>query len=104
MSENATMTEQWKYDENGVWIDEDDAPELTHEMFLTAKVYKDGVEVPNLYAKKFGRPPLETPKKALNIRLSQEVLAAFKASGKGWQTRIDAVLKDYLKANNGKVV
>ena len=31
------------------------------------------------------------------IRLSPEVMDAFKATGAGWQTRIDAALKDWLK-------
>jgi uncharacterized protein (DUF4415 family) len=30
-------------------------------------------------------------------RLSPDVLASFKAIGKGWQTRIDAILKEWLK-------
>jgi uncharacterized protein (DUF4415 family) len=46
---------------------------------------------------KRGRPPLETPKKAVNIRLSDDVVTAFKATGKGWQTRINDVLRDWLK-------
>jgi len=49
---------------------------------------------------KRGRPPLETPKKAVNIRLSDDVVTAFKATGKGWQTRINDVLRDWLKEHN----
>jgi uncharacterized protein (DUF4415 family) len=37
--------------------------------------------------------PNKTP---ISIRLSPEVLDYFKATGKGWQGRIDAVLKDYV--------
>ena len=36
-------------------------------------------------------------KQATTIRLSPEVMDAFKATGAGWQTRIDAALKDWLK-------
>jgi uncharacterized protein (DUF4415 family) len=43
-----------------------------------------------------GRPPVALPKKAVNIRLSQDVLSAFKANGKGWQTRIDDALREWL--------
>lgn len=39
-------------------------------------------------------------KQATTIRLSPEVMAAFKATGKGWQTRIDAALKDWLKTHS----
>ena len=41
-----------------------------------------------------------TPTKfATTIRLSPEVMDAFKATGAGWQTRIDAALKDWLKTH-----
>ncbi|VUZ27870.1 Uncharacterised protein, partial [uncultured Comamonas sp.] len=33
------------------------------------------------------------------IRLSPEVMAAFKATGAGWQTRIDEALKDWLRTH-----
>lgn len=44
-----------------------------------------------------GRPKSPDPKELISIRLSSEVLAAFRASGDGWQTRIDEALKTYLK-------
>ncbi len=34
--------------------------------------------------------------KPFTIRLSPDVLEAFKSTGKGWQTRIDGVLKEWL--------
>jgi uncharacterized protein (DUF4415 family) len=34
------------------------------------------------------------------IPLSPEVLTAFRASGKGWQSRIDEALKDWLKTHS----
>jgi len=36
------------------------------------------------------------PKSALSIRLDQDVLDFFKATGKGYQTRINAVLRHYM--------
>ncbi len=33
------------------------------------------------------------------LRLSPEVLAYFQSQGKGWQTNIDKVLKEYVKSN-----
>jgi len=47
--------------------------------------------------KRMGRPPIESPKVPIHIRLSQNVLDAFKATGKGWQTRIDAVLREAVE-------
>ena len=34
------------------------------------------------------------------IRLSPEVLAFFKAGGKGWQTRVDEALREYIKEHS----
>ncbi|WP_454878547.1 BrnA antitoxin family protein [Serratia inhibens] len=48
-------------------------------------------------AGKKGRPVAKTPKIAVNIRYSAEVINEFKASGDGWQTRMNAALKDWLK-------
>jgi uncharacterized protein (DUF4415 family) len=44
-----------------------------------------------------GRGPQKTPRKvSTTVRLDVEVLAAFKATGKGWQTRMNDALKDAL--------
>ncbi|MGD9888538.1 MAG: BrnA antitoxin family protein [Halothiobacillaceae bacterium] len=44
-----------------------------------------------------GRPPAASTKERITIRLSPEVVGQFRATGAGWQTRIDAALKDWLK-------
>lgn len=44
------------------------------------------------------RGPQKTPtKEAVSIRLSSEVLDHYRATGKGWQTRIDEALKATIK-------
>ncbi|MBB5755254.1 BrnA antitoxin family protein [Prosthecomicrobium pneumaticum] len=68
----------------------DELPEWTDEMFERADFLIGGKLV------RRGRPRAEAPKKAISIRLSQDVLDAFKAEGPGWQTRIDAALRDWL--------
>lgn len=40
-----------------------------------------------------GRPPLARPKAALTLRVDADVLDALKATGPGWQTRINALLR-----------
>jgi len=40
-----------------------------------------------------GRPPQEVHKISVSIRLSAEVVEHYRATGKGWQTRIDEDLK-----------
>ncbi|MEI7444226.1 MAG: BrnA antitoxin family protein [Burkholderiales bacterium] len=43
-----------------------------------------------------GRPPSPNKKQLVSIRYSPEVLEYFKATGEGWQSRIDVVLKQYV--------
>ena len=40
------------------------------------------------------------PKVSTTIRLSPDVIEAFRAAGDGWQTRIDAALKDWLRTHS----
>ncbi|MFA7666524.1 MAG: BrnA antitoxin family protein [Burkholderiaceae bacterium] len=48
---------------------------------------------------KRGRPLVAMTKERITIRLSPEVLDRFRATGPGWQTRVDAALKDWLESN-----
>ena len=41
-----------------------------------------------------GRPASQVKRPTLNMRVDADVLAAFKATGPGWQTRINALLRD----------
>ncbi len=41
---------------------------------------------------------LPEPKAAISIRLDADVLAFFKEGGRGYQSRINAVLRSYMKA------
>jgi uncharacterized protein (DUF4415 family) len=42
---------------------------------------------------------LAPTKERITIRLTPNVLAAFRATGAGWQTRVDAALQDWLKTH-----
>ena len=46
--------------------------------------------------KPVGRPKAEITKDRITIRLSRDVTNFFRATGKGWQTRIDDALKEYI--------
>jgi uncharacterized protein (DUF4415 family) len=51
----------------------------------------------SLAARKRGRPvgSVKThPKEQITIRLSPEVLAVLRATGPGWQTRVDTILRE----------
>ena len=43
-----------------------------------------------------GRPKLENKKLLLSVRYSAEVVEYFRATGEGWQARMDGVLRQYV--------
>lgn len=48
-----------------------------------------------------GRAGQETPtKERITIRLSRDVVENFRATGEGWQTRLDAALRDWLQTHS----
>jgi uncharacterized protein (DUF4415 family) len=57
--------------------------------------------LPGSLQRKLGvRGPQRAPtKERITIRLSQDVVQPFRATGAGWQTRIDAALRDWLKSH-----
>jgi uncharacterized protein (DUF4415 family) len=46
---------------------------------------------------RIGRPPSEVTKERITIRLSRDVVTQFRATGSGWQTRIDAALRQFIE-------
>jgi uncharacterized protein (DUF4415 family) len=48
-----------------------------------------------------GRPKLANKKQLVSIRYSPEVLDYFRSSGAGWQSRMDAVLREYVESRSG---
>tara|TARA_R110000823_G_scaffold29351_3_gene85206 strand:+ start:336 stop:641 length:306 start_codon:yes stop_codon:yes gene_type:complete len=47
-----------------------------------------------------GRPKAEFTKERITIRLSPEVVARFRATGSGWQSRMDKALLEYLRTHS----
>jgi uncharacterized protein (DUF4415 family) len=43
-----------------------------------------------------GRPRLQDPKRLVSLRLDPDVVARFRATGPGWQSRINEVLREHL--------
>ena len=68
-------------------FDPDTAPDLSRdgwpEKFAKAPVRR-------------GRPPVARPKVSTTIRLSQDVIDHFRAGGRGWQTRINEALREWI--------
>ena len=59
---------------------------------LTSKQLKSMVPLRALR----GRPKSASTKQLVSVRYSPEVLAYFKATGEGWQSRMDGVLRKYV--------
>jgi len=74
--------------------DYDEIPELTDEDFKRGLWHKGGVLMPHGPR---GRPKSKHPKQAVSLRLDQAVVAHFRRSGRGWQSRINAVLRKAAK-------
>ena len=77
--------------------DVSDSPELSKEHFARARPFAEAL--PELAASiRKGRGPNKAPtKKLVSLRLSGQVIEAYKAKGPGWQSRIDADLRKINK-------
>ncbi|MDX3894953.1 MAG: BrnA antitoxin family protein [Pusillimonas sp.] len=76
-----------KRNTRSTWVDPDDAPELTQEFFEKADLYQGDKLL------RRGRPKSDKPKVAVSLRIPPDVLAQWKATGAGWQTRMVESLK-----------
>src|SRR5260221_6376962 len=66
----------------------DDAPELLDDFFRHGEVRCGDRLI------RRGRPPLSgKPKTAITLRLDEDVVSAYRETGDGWQTRINADLR-----------
>ena len=74
-----------------VWdgVDEDDRPATAEEL-----------QAALVAARKRGRPASASTKEQVSIRYDREVIAAFRRSGPGWQTRMNDALKDWLRTHS----
>ena len=75
-----------------VWdgLDEDDRPASDAEL-------QAGLQAA---LKKRGRPTGSGSKEQVAIRIDRDVLAAFRAGGAGWQTRMNDALRDWLRSHS----
>jgi uncharacterized protein (DUF4415 family) len=72
-------------------VDPDDAPELDDEFFERADHYHGETLI------RRGRPKAAAPKRQVTVRLDEDVLEKLRATGPGWQTRLNAILRDWMK-------
>ena len=73
-----------------IWKDRDDAPSLDALFFESAALFDGKSPKPR------GRPNAAMTKEPIKLRLDADVLAALRASGDGWQTRVNEMLRASL--------
>lgn len=74
-------------------------PSQTEDATITAAALSDPDAQPLTDAqlkamRPMGRPRIANPKAAVTMRLDADVVEALRASGQGWQTRVNALLRD----------
>ena len=83
--------------------DFDENPEWTEENFARARPFKE--VFPAQYASwvknKGGRPPVEQPKVHIGFRLAADVVEGVRATGRGYNARVEKVLREALA--NGRL-
>jgi uncharacterized protein (DUF4415 family) len=73
-----------------------DVPEATAEDFARARPFKEVFPTQYRTWKKAGRPPVERPKVHIGFRLAADVVEGIRATGKGYNARVEKVLRDAL--------
>jgi uncharacterized protein (DUF4415 family) len=81
------------------WVDPDDAPEWSKDVFERAARWEGGklVQAGEGTLTRRGRPKLENPKRQITLRLDSEVVDGFRETGPGWQGRINEALRKAMK-------
>jgi uncharacterized protein (DUF4415 family) len=69
------------------WTDPDDAPELTAGWLARAEIREGDTVV------RRGRPKLAVTKQLVSLRIDKDVLQAFRDTGPGWQSKVNAALR-----------
>lgn len=85
---------------------DDDNPEWTAADFARARPATEvlpelfGPKTAQAMLKPRGRPPADVVKERISIRFDADVLEAFRATGKGWQTRVNDAMRDWLRTHS----
>ncbi|QND75157.1 BrnA antitoxin family protein [Tardiphaga robiniae] len=80
----------------------DDNPEWTAADFAASRPAEElPPDILAQFKNKPGRPRVENPKIPVKLRLDDDVVTALRATGPGWQTRVNDMLKSRIK--RGKI-
>lgn len=77
-------------------IDDNENPELTDADFARARPFKEVFPEQYKSWKKMGRPRVESPKVFLGLRMAADVVQGVKATGKGYNARLESLIRDAL--------
>jgi len=77
---------------------DDENPEWTDKDFARAKPASE--VLPAAFLRRVRGAQKAPTKERITIRLSPDVLKRFRASGDGWQTRVDDALRQWLKRHS----
>jgi len=72
-------------------LNDPDCPPLTGEEWERVK------PMARIGLRSIGRPPVENPRPKVTMRIEPVVLNHLRASGKGWQTRVNALLREAVE-------
>lgn len=82
--------EEWSQ----AWDEVSDNPEWTEEDFKLARPFREVFpELAASIVRNRGRPAADNPKKQVTLRLDADVIDKYRASGRGWQSRINEDLR-----------
>ncbi len=81
-----------------------DVPSDEEEAVINAGIVADPdtyelTESETTSLRRVGRPLSAVTKERVTIRLSRDVTEYFKSSGRGWQTRMDEALQEYISTH-----
>lgn len=72
-----------------------DAPEATADQLAQAKPFTETFPaLAEAMRRNVGRPPSDNAKVAVSLRLDQDVIEKFRATGPGWQSRVNRALRE----------
>jgi uncharacterized protein (DUF4415 family) len=75
---------------------DDENPEWTQADFARARPFKEVFPEQYKAWKKVGRPPVVMPKVHIGFRLAADVVEGIRATGKGYNARVEKVLRDAI--------
>lgn len=73
-----------------------DAPEATDEQIVQPMTFAEAMK------RSVGRPRLDDPKQQVTVRLDADVIRTMRASGPGWQVRMNEILRKGFGAPKGE--